>query len=134
MSWIGSAGRSSARCGALPARSGTWSACLGDGKAAGAESPATAKLADLQDEVRAAAERDRAIQAELAAVEAERIDEGDLAAAVAGFDPVWEALSPREQARVVQLLVERVAYDGAKETVAVTFRPAGIKVLAGEAP
>jgi hypothetical protein len=33
---------------------------------------------------------------------------------------------------VIHLLVERVAYDGTHETVAVTFRPGGIKVLAQE--
>ncbi|MCX6633471.1 MAG: hypothetical protein NT090_00010 [Acidobacteria bacterium] len=48
------------------------------------------------------------------------------------FDPVWESLAPREQARVVQLLVERVAYDGRDGQISVTFRPTGIKTLAAE--
>ena len=34
---------------------------------------------------------------------------------------VWEALSPREQAQMVSLMVERVDYDGAQGTLAVTF-------------
>ncbi len=45
------------------------------------------------------------------------------------FDPVWETLTPREQARVIRLLVQRVDYDGEKGTVSVTFHPAGIKTL-----
>jgi site-specific DNA recombinase len=65
-------------------------------------------------------------------MERDQIDEADLVAALTAFDPIWDALSPREQARVVNLLVERVAYDGQQETVAVTFRPGGIKVLAQE--
>lgn len=45
---------------------------------------------------------------------------------------VWGSLTPREQVRVVQLLVERVDYDGSKGKVSISFRPAGIKTLAGE--
>jgi len=45
---------------------------------------------------------------------------------------VWETLSPREQVRVIRLLVQRVDYDGEKGTVSVTFHPAGIKTLADE--
>jgi site-specific DNA recombinase len=45
---------------------------------------------------------------------------------------VWATLSPREQARVIQLLVERVEYDGKDGTISVTFRPNGIKALAQE--
>ena len=45
---------------------------------------------------------------------------------------MWGALAPREQVRVVQLLVGQVDYDGGQGKVAVTFRPAGIRTLAGE--
>ena len=50
----------------------------------------------------------------------------------ATFDPVWEQLAPKEQARVLQLLVERVEYDGKEGMVSVTFHPTGIKALAAE--
>jgi hypothetical protein len=33
------------------------------------------------------------------------------------------------QARVLQLLIQQVAYDGANGKVAVTFRPSGLKTL-----
>ncbi len=52
-------------------------------------------------------------------------------AALAQFDPVWRLL-PQEQARVVDLVVQRVDYDGGKGTVAITFRPTGIEALAKE--
>jgi site-specific DNA recombinase len=45
---------------------------------------------------------------------------------------VWDCLAPREQARVIELLVERVEYDGDGGNVSITFRPSGIKALAGE--
>jgi site-specific DNA recombinase len=51
---------------------------------------------------------------------------------LAAFDPAWPALTPQAQARVVDLLVQRVDYDGARETVAITFHPAGIQALAEE--
>jgi hypothetical protein len=42
------------------------------------------------------------------------------------------AVAPEEQARAIQLLVERVEYDGKAGTIAVTFHPSGIKALASE--
>ena len=72
------------------------------------------------------------IDDELATLEGDLIDEREVAAALADFDALWECLVPREQARVIELLVERVAYDGQGGNVAITFRPSGIKALAGE--
>jgi site-specific DNA recombinase len=66
------------------------------------------------------------------AVQQERLDEAEAARALAGLDPAWDALTPDEQARVVQLLVSRVDYDGAKGKVAITFHPLGLKTLADE--
>ena len=57
---------------------------------------------------------------------------GMLGSALAAFDPLWEALTPREQVRLVQLVVEQVDYDGAAGKVKLTFHPTGIKALAGE--
>ena len=39
------------------------------------------------------------------------------------FDGVWAALTSREQARVLNLLVERVEHDGQAGNVSITFRP-----------
>ena len=40
------------------------------------------------------------------------------------------AEAPRERASVLQLLIERVDYDGKGGELAITFRPAGLVVLA----
>jgi site-specific DNA recombinase len=48
------------------------------------------------------------------------------------FDPVWGTLTPQEQARVVQLLVERVDYDSSQGKVAITYQLAGIQTQADE--
>jgi site-specific DNA recombinase len=67
------------------------------------------------------------------ALRSELVDEREVVQALSLFDPVWESLTPHEQARVVRLLVERVDYDGTTGTLAVTFRPTGIKSLAQRA-
>jgi len=69
---------------------------------------------------------------EMAALEGKQVDERELATALRLFDPAWDSLAPREQARVVQLLVERVASDGRDGTISLMFRPTGIKTLAAE--
>jgi site-specific DNA recombinase len=87
----------------------------------------------LLDRIREAEQRETAIQVELADLARQSIDESDVARALASFDPVWDSLSPREQARVLRLLIARVEYDGGSGEVAITFQPHGIKTLAEEA-
>lgn len=52
-----------------------------------------------------------------------------MADALREFEPVWESLNTREKCRVLQLLIERVEYEGAAGTIAVTFRTNGIKAF-----
>ncbi len=49
------------------------------------------------------------------------------------FDPVWNALSPREQERVLKLLVQRVDYNGESGQVDITFEPDGFEVFLEQA-
>jgi hypothetical protein len=48
------------------------------------------------------------------------------------LDLRWPALTPEGAARLVDLVVERVDYDGAKGKVAITYRPEGIRQLVQE--
>jgi site-specific DNA recombinase len=100
--------------------------------AAARDEAARGRLADLQDRIRKGEQRALEIRQEMVALEREQVNEADMATALSQFDPVWESLAPREQARVVQLLVERVAYDGRDGQISVTFRPTGIKTLVAE--
>lgn len=96
------------------------------------ENPATARLADLQDRIQVAERRTTEIREEAVALNRGMVDEKELASALAAFDPAWEALAPREQARILHLLIERINYDSENESISITFRPSGVKTLAEE--
>ena len=93
---------------------------------------ATDRMADLQERIRTTEQRGTQVREELIALGRELLEEKEVTQALAVFDPLWETLAPREQARVIRLLVQRVDYDGEKGTVSVTFHPAGIKMLSRE--
>jgi site-specific DNA recombinase len=99
----------------------------GDGPATG---PAGARLAELHDRVAQAETRLAELRQRIEEHQRDRLDAGDIDAAFADFDNVWNALSPREQAQVLALLVARVDFDAADSTVAVSFHPTAIKTLA----
>jgi site-specific DNA recombinase len=94
--------------------------------------PPLAHLADLQDRVRTCERRQTEIREELLGLERGRVSEADVRAALGDFDPLWAELAPREQARLVRLLVQRVEYDGRDGRIALTFHPTGIKALLEE--
>ena len=89
-----------------------------------------ADVAHRCDELRRLEVRLTEVRERHLALSRELVDEREVVRAMSKFDPVWESLTPRGQARIIRLLVERVDYDGEKETLAVTFRPTGIKSLA----
>lgn len=90
------------------------------------------EIADAHNRIRSAEQRVTAIDDELAKFNGELVDKVEVATALADFDALWDCLSPREQARIVELLVDRVTYDGQAGNIAITFRTPGIKTLAGE--
>jgi site-specific DNA recombinase len=97
-----------------------------------ADGAALSYLADLQERIGAAEQQLVRVKEETHALRRRRLDEEEVAVALEQFSPVWESLTPREQARLVQLLVEKVEHDGKGGTVAITFHAAGIKTLADE--
>jgi hypothetical protein len=52
------------------------------------------------------------------------VEEAAVAAALAGFERLWDALYPAEQARIVQLLVERITVS--TNGIAVDLRKEGL--------
>lgn len=88
-----------------------------------------ARLADLQERLRLANARSADILADLDVLSTEQLNEADVATALAEFDSVWQVLSPKEQARVLHLLIERIDYHGETGDVTLTFQPTGLSSL-----
>jgi hypothetical protein len=64
--------------------------------------------------------------------QATTINRRDLAKALSAFDEIWDVLFPAERERILGLLIKRIDFDAGRETVAITFRPIGIRSLADE--
>jgi len=94
------------------------------------------RMADLQDRISALERCMTVLREEVATIKRDVLDEEDLKNALNAFDSLWESLAPREQERILKLLIERVVYDGRDGAVTVTFRSSGIKALClkGETP
>jgi site-specific DNA recombinase len=97
--------------------------------AATANGAGAARLGDLNERIRAGEQAMTGLRERAVALSREIVDEREVAEAMAAFDPVWETLTPKEQARVVRLLVQRVEYDGAAGTVSLTLHPDGLRSL-----
>jgi site-specific DNA recombinase len=94
--------------------------------------PVVARLADLHERIGLADGRAQRLREQVKSIHDGLVRDEEATLALSAFDPVWGALTPKEQARVVALLVEGVTYDGAAGTVSIAFRPTGIKTLADE--
>ncbi len=99
--------------------------------AARPDDPATvAGLAAVQERTSQLAREMTQVHTKLADLRAAALGETEIAEVCRLFDPVWDTLSSGEQRRILGLLVDRVEYDAAKESVAITFHPTGIVALA----
>jgi site-specific DNA recombinase len=72
---------------------------------------------------------DPKVQAEVLAQLGTEHDYAVVVEALERFELAWEGLSPTDQTRMINLLVERVGYDAEKGTISITFRPNGIVAL-----
>lgn len=89
------------------------------------------RLAELHDLINRAERRLPELETQVTQLERERVTDADVRAAFTDFANVWGQLSPKEQARLLALLVARVEFDAGAGTVAVTFHPTGIRALSG---
>ena len=92
---------------------------------------AASRLADLQARIATAENRLHELTLEEDGVRDEVVDATDIENALAEFDGVWNALTSREQGRLLQLLIERVDYDGGEGDLSITFHSHGFKHLTG---
>ena len=85
------------------------------------DDPSSHRLADLQERI-ATAERRLIELRERPAIHG-AVDADPIACALRDFMPIWSALHPREQQRMLRLLVARVDYDGGRGALSITFQP-----------
>jgi site-specific DNA recombinase len=100
---------------------------LAAGKASA--SSTTGRIADVNEKLALAESRLAEVLAEIAAGEARKIAPADVDAAFADFESVWDTLSPREQSRLLSLLISRVEFDATESTIEVTYHATGIKAM-----
>jgi site-specific DNA recombinase len=96
-----------------------------DPRAAAALDSAKERIGQIEREI-------ASIHAQLADLRAANLADSDVAEACRLFHPVWDVLTSREQRRIIRLLIERIDFDAAEETIAITFNPTGIKALRAE--
>jgi len=95
----------------------------------GSEEEVASQIAELHEHAAAGEHRLAEIDVRLAELAAESIKPDQAAAVFAAFDPAWTRLIPREQARLIQLLVEVAEYDAVSSCLSVTFRPTSIRAF-----
>lgn len=88
-----------------------------------------ASLANLQNRIGRAQARLAELDQELAGLELRLPAGREITAALADFEPIWQCLAPGDQAPVIELLVECVAYNSGHGRISVTFRPCGIQAF-----
>ena len=89
----------------------------------------TGRIADLHTSLSEADQRLSGIEGRIAELEGQTVTQAEARAVLADFDGLWKSLVPREQARLLKLLISTVEYDGDAGTVSVTFRPTSIRTL-----
>jgi len=89
----------------------------------------TRRIADLHSCLAAHEQRLPGLDTQIAASEKQIVTPEEARAVFADFDGLWQRLIPREQARLLKLLISTVEYDGNASTVSVTFRPTSIRAL-----
>jgi site-specific DNA recombinase len=89
----------------------------------------TQRLAAAQERMRTATEQLSAIRQQIQDHDIEVPERAVVQLALQEFDPVWNALSPREQERVLKLLVQRVDYNGETGQIDITFAPDGFEIF-----
>tara|TARA_R110000782_G_scaffold30348_6_gene75507 strand:+ start:1202 stop:2794 length:1593 start_codon:yes stop_codon:yes gene_type:complete len=87
------------------------------------------RVADLNERIAQGETRIQELNARSVELERQVIDPDEAAEVFAGFDAVWSNLIPREQARLLKLLIEVVHYDAANSSIEVTFRPSSIRAF-----
>lgn len=86
-------------------------------------------LAPISEQAVADERRLAEVEAELDRLQTSVPSSDEIDHALREFEPVWSALTPKEQAKLVGLLIHRIEYDGAEGEIAITYQPTSLRVL-----
>ncbi len=81
------------------------------------------RQSELQEYITRGEHRLRDIDEEMESLKSGSVDHAIAVQALARFEPIWNALSPREQRTLLGRLIERIDYDGLAGSVRISFRP-----------
>lgn len=87
------------------------------------------KIAETDDSIEVLQERRQELERRLIALETSAVTEDEVAMALRGFEVVWRELLPREQQRLLRLLIEKVRFEAGVGEVEISYRAGGIKAL-----
>ena len=62
-----------------------------------------------------------------------RVSHASIRKTLGELDKAWDTIPPRDRCRLMELLIERIDYDGAAGTLDITFHPAGMASLGQDA-
>lgn len=91
-----------------------------------------ARMADLQDQIRAGENRMREIDAELAALP-ERVSKVEIAGALGRFDELLASMPAFDRARLLGMIIKEIRFDRAQSSIAITFHSTGFETLIQQA-
>ena len=92
----------------------------------------TTLVADLQERIRQEQQRLATLSNRLMDLEGAQIKADHVLNLLDDFDNVWAKLSPREQADLLKMVVQRVEFDARDSSFEIVFEDAGIKSLSRE--
>jgi hypothetical protein len=113
---------------------------LADGADLRVTSPATRRLPDDADKriramptgIQTSSQPLKSIALEQQSLKDQSIDTADVRRLLESFEELWDTIQPREQVRLVKLLIDRVDFDGVAGNVAITFHDTGLKSLSAD--
>jgi site-specific DNA recombinase len=87
------------------------------------------RLGELEEQAKQIEVRLAEIAERLHSLERSPAGQEEVAELVKLFDSVWDHLTPLEQARIIHLLIEGIAYDGVVGDLEMALAPAGVALL-----
>jgi site-specific DNA recombinase len=93
---------------------------------------ATTLLASLHERIQTNERRLAEVRLHREKLQSIVLDEAEAAKSLAQFDALWESLTLREQTRLMQLMIERIDYNGHDGSISITFHPTGITALGAQ--